>query len=250
MRGLLITLLVLAALLVGADFGARYVAQDRVGVALQGPLQLSRAPEVDVHGFPFLTQALAGRYDDVELTGSGIRYGQLRDLTLSARLHGVTLPPDRLLAGRVTTIPTDTVDAEARVGADDLGRLLRLDDVTVAPADADDSTSAIRLTSTVTVGGRSVPVTATASARLRGNRVTLALRDVQPGGAAGTGAAGRVVAAAVRARLGTSATVDTGALPFGIRPTGVRAESGEHADRGALVLSGTARDVDALAASP
>ena len=237
-------MLVLAVVLVGADFGARFVAQDRVGAALQGPLQLSQPPEVDLHGFPFLTQALAGRYDDVELTGTGIRYGQLRDLTLSARLHGVTVPPDALLAGRVTTIPTNSVDAEARVGADDLGRLLRLDDVTVAPADAGDATSAIRLTSTVTVSGRSVPVTATASARLRGSRVTLALRDVQPGGAAGSGAAGRVVAAAVRARLGSSVTVDTGPLPFGIRPTGVRAEEG------ALVLSGTAEDVDVLAASP
>lgn len=270
-RGLLITLVVLAVLLVGADFVARAVAEDRVGAALQEPLGLATEPEVDVHGFPFLTQALAGRYDDVDLTTSGVGVGELRDLTLNARLQDVALPLDALLAGRVDAIPAGTVTAEARVSPTDLARLLDVGEVGVEPvtaeeverlaaeAEADDSglsgsaaalrrvdpDSSVRLTSTIQVAGRAVPVAVIASFRLSGNRVTLSARDIrttEASGASGaSGAEARVAAAALRSRLGTySRTVDPGQLPFGIRATEMRAE------QGLLVVSGTARDVDLL----
>lgn len=269
MRGLLITLVVLAVLLVGADFVARAVAEDRVATELQGSLDLPTAPDVDVDGFPFLTQAIAGRYDDAELAAPGIRFGELQDLTLTARLQGVSLPLDALLAGRVDAIPTDTVTAEARVGPADLARLLDVGDVTVAPvtaeeldqaatgADADpsglsgsgaalrrvDPDSSVRLGSTLTVAGRSVPTSVIASYRLSGDRITLAARDIRADVDA-SGVAGRAASSALRSRLGGfSATIDPGRLPFGIRPTGLRAEEG------VLVVSGTARDVDVLGGS-
>lgn len=268
MRGLLITLVVLAALLVGADFAARAVAEDRVGAALQEPLGLANEPEVDVHGFPFVTQALAGRYDDVDLTTTGVAVGELRDLTLNARLQGVALPLDALVAGQVDAIPAGTVTAEARVSPTDLARLLDVGEVGIEPvtaeevdrlvaeAQADDSglsgsaaalrrvdpDSSVRLTSTIAVAGRRVPVAVIASFRLSGNRVTLAARDIRTTETAdASGAEARVASAALRSRLGTySRTVDPGQLPFGIRATALRAE------QGLLVVSGTAREVDLL----
>ena len=270
MRGLLITLVVLAALLVGADVVARTVAEDRVGTALQGSLDLPAAPDVDVDGFPFLTQALAGGYDDVGLAAPGIRFGDLEDLTLTARLQGVSLPLDALVAGRVDAIPVDTVTAEARVSPADLARLLDVGDVTVTPvtaaeldraeadAEADpsglsgnaaalrrvDADSSVRLGSTLTVAGRSVPTSVIASFRLSGNRVTLTARDIRADAGGASGAAGRAAASALRSRLGTyTTTIDPGRLPFGIRATGLRAEEGR------LVVTGTASDVDVLGGS-
>lgn len=266
MRGLLITVLVLVALLVGLDFGARAIAEDRVGAALQGSLDLPETPDVDVRGFPFLTQALDGRYDDVGLSAPGIRYGELRDLTLTADLSGVSLPVQSLLDGQVTEIPAAQVTASARVNPTDLARLLDVGDLTIEPvtaeqlaqlraeAEADDSgasgssralagvdpASSVRLTSETTVGGQSIRVAVIASFRLSGGQITLSARDIRVEGA--EGAAGQVASAALRSRLsGFSTSVDPGQLPFSISATRLTAEDG------VLVVSGTARDVDLLA---
>ena len=62
MKGFLVTLLVLVVLLVGADFGARWIAEDRVATQLQSQLKLDEKPDVAIHGFPFVTQAASGDY--------------------------------------------------------------------------------------------------------------------------------------------------------------------------------------------
>ena len=59
MKKLLVALLVLLALLVGADRVAEQVAEGRIADQLRA--DLSSAPQVEIGGFPFLTQALAGR---------------------------------------------------------------------------------------------------------------------------------------------------------------------------------------------
>ena len=265
MRGLLITLVVIVAVLVGVDFAARWVAEDRVAVALGEALDLPNPPEVDVRGFPFLTQALAGRYDDVGLSAPGIAYGELRDITLTADLEGVSVPLENLVNGQVRRIPAEQVTASARVNPTDLARLLDVGELTIEPltaddlerlrseADADDSgasgssralagvdpASSVRLTSTTTVGGQSVRVAVVASFRLSGGRITLQARDIRTEGA--DDAIARVAAAALRAQLsGFSTSVDPGQLPFAITATELRAEDG------VLVVSGTARDVDLL----
>jgi hypothetical protein len=265
-RGLLIALVVIVAVLVGVDFAARWVAEDRVGAALQSSLDLPQPPDVDIRGFPFLTQALDGTYDDVGLSAPGIRYGELRDLTLTADLSGVSLPLENLVNGQVREIPARQVTAAARVNPTDLARLLDVGDLTIEPlteadlerlrseAEADDSgasgssealadvdpASSVRLTSSTTVQGQQVQVAVIASFRLSGGRITLSARDIRAEG--GEGAAGQVAASALRSRLsGFSTSVDPGELPFSISATELRAEDG------VLVVSGTARDVDLLA---
>lgn len=266
MRGLLITVLVLVAIAVGADFGARAIAENRVGAALQQSLDLPTPPSVDIRGFPFLTQAAHGRYDDVGLSAPGIRFGELRDLTLTADLHGVSLPLQNLISARVTSIPTETVTAGAEVSPVDLARVLRVSDVTVEPVTAAelarqrsaaqsdpsgasgsarslaqvDPSSSVRLRSTTTLAGQTVRVAVIASFKLTSNRITLSARDIAVD--AGDTPATKVASGALRSRLsGFSASVDPGQLPFSITATDLRAENGK------LVVSGTARNVDLLA---
>jgi hypothetical protein len=265
-RGCLISLIVIVAVVVGIDFAARWVAEDRVSAALQSSLDLPNPPDVDIRGFPFLLQALDGRYDDVGLSAPGISYGELRDLTLTADLSGVSLPVANLVNAQVREIPTERVTASARVNPTDLARLLDVGDLTIEPlteadlerlraeAEADDSgasgssealadvdpASSVRLTSSTTVQGQQVQVAVIASFRLSGGRITLSARDIRAEG--GEGAAGQVAAGALRSRLsGFSTSVDPGQLPFAISATELRAEDG------VLVVSGTAEDVDLLA---
>ena len=265
MRGFLITLLVLAALLAGADYAVRSVAEDQVASRLQQALKLPVEPTVDVNGFPFLTQALAGSYDDVDLTAENIAYQDLKDVTLTANLSGVSLPPQSLVDGDVESIPTRTVTASARVTPEDLARVLDVRDVTVAPltdadlerlrgeAEADssgasgsaralegvDPSSSVQLSSTTSVLGQDLRVGVVASFRLTGGRIVLSARDIRVDGT--DDAVAGIAGSALRSRLsGFSATVDPGQLPFSISATDLRAEDGE------LVVSGTARNVDIL----
>ena len=267
MRGFLITLVVLVAIVVGLDYAARTVAEDQVASRLQQSLKLPTEPDVDAHGFPFLTQALAGSYADVDLTANDITYQKLQDVTLTANLAGVSIPVQSLIDRDVTSIPTRTVTASARVTPQDLARVLDVQDVTVAPltqADLDrltseaqtdpsgasgsakalagvDPSDSVQLTSTTSVLGQDLRVAVVASFRLTGGRIQLSARDIRVD--ATNDAVGRLAGGALRSRLsGFSTTVDPGQLPFSITATDLRAENGE------LVVSGTAQDVDILEA--
>jgi hypothetical protein len=254
MRGFLITLVVLVLLLVGVDFGARWVAEDRVAAQLQTQLKLDEKPSVDIGGFPFLTQAVAGTYPAVTLTAEHIPYRQLRDVTLVAELGNVSLPPQSLIDGSVRSIPAETVTASAQIDPTDLARILRVSDVTVAPVTAAtlgerdlanvDPSQAVELTSTTTVLGQSVRASVIATFRLSGGQIVLSARDITVDTGDAPSSVSGAVSSALRSKLGSfSARVDPGQLPFSISATDLRAEDGK------LVVSGTAEDVDLLGGS-
>jgi len=67
-RKFLVTLVVLAALLVAADFGARVYAESQTAAAVQAQLGTATAPDVSIEGFPFLYHAVRGEYPQVIIT--------------------------------------------------------------------------------------------------------------------------------------------------------------------------------------
>ncbi len=117
MRGLLILLVVFGCLLVVADRVAVAVAQDRVADRIAEQGGLPGPPVVDITGFPFLTQALSGRYDDVRISLSAAQLGQPEGTTEHrdgaehddrgrdelVQLGGGGHAPDRGLCGGVTS---------------------------------------------------------------------------------------------------------------------------------------------------
>ncbi len=263
MRGFLITLAVLVVLLVGADFGARWLAEDRVATELQSQLKFADEPDVDIHGFPFATQAATGEYRSVTLTAEHIAYRQLQDITLTADLGDVTLPARSLIDGTVRSIPARTVTASAEVDPADLARVLHVSDVTVEPVTEQtlddrrasgstaskalsgvDPSQAVQLISTTTVLGQPVRASVIATFRLSGGQIVLSARDISVDTGDSSGSAPSAVTSALRGRLsGFSARVDPGTLPFSITATDLRAQDGK------LVVSGTAQDVDLLGGS-
>lgn len=83
LRRALVTLLVLAGLLLAADRGAAWWAQQYLAQRLQPVLKTSARPVVSIEGFPFLTQAGQRRLQQVHVdaaqpTVSGVRLGRLR----------------------------------------------------------------------------------------------------------------------------------------------------------------------------
>ena len=89
-RTLLVTLIILAAAAVGADRVAEHVAtgkaEDRL--AAHGVTD----PQVDVAGFPFLTQLLARHFGEVTMTGSAVAVNGTHAEQVRVRATDVDVP--------------------------------------------------------------------------------------------------------------------------------------------------------------
>jgi hypothetical protein len=80
---------------------------------------------VRVHAKPFLTQALRGRYSDVEVLG-GLRIGEINGATLVAHLTNAYLPPRELLGRRAKELPCERVEGRLLLPYPELARVARI----------------------------------------------------------------------------------------------------------------------------
>ncbi|MER6141036.1 DUF2993 domain-containing protein [Streptomyces sparsogenes] len=100
-------LLVGATLLVVADRCAAMYAEERAEQTLRDKLGLATAPDVHIHGFPFLTQLLGKRLDGVDVTvpdapAGRVTLAEVRAEATDIRLDGdLPLPVDGARAARV-----------------------------------------------------------------------------------------------------------------------------------------------------
>ncbi|SDC14495.1 Protein of unknown function [Geodermatophilus telluris] len=207
MRALLVVLTLLVLLALGVDRVAEGVAEDRVATALQEAGALAGAPEVDLTGWPFLTQAVQGRYDEVRigLTAEDLgRPGTRADVTL----RGVHVPLSDALSGTVQQVPVDRVQGTATLSYALLSRELGADTTLERAGDG------LRVTRTVEVLGYTVPLTATGDVVLDGDELVVVVEDAA---AAGVDVPDLVVDRAV-ALLDLRYPVE---LPYDLQLTGV-----------------------------
>ncbi|MEO7194027.1 MAG: DUF2993 domain-containing protein, partial [Pseudonocardiaceae bacterium] len=131
MRKFITVVLVVVALLVAADFGAAAVAEHTVATRLRERLGLPSDPSVRINGFPFLTQAVAGRYGSIDVRASGVSVDQLHDLDVEATLHDVDAPLPEVISGNLRSVRVERVDGQVRVKDSDLGRAIGIDDLQI-----------------------------------------------------------------------------------------------------------------------
>lgn len=81
---------------------------------------------VRVLGTPFLTQAMRGRYSEVEVSGGGLRVGEINGATLVATLTNVHLPTRELLGGRTTELPCEHVAGRMILPYGELARVAKI----------------------------------------------------------------------------------------------------------------------------
>ncbi|QCX77503.1 hypothetical protein C9F11_19260 [Streptomyces sp. YIM 121038] len=117
-RILLIVVVVLGGLFVAADRFAVSYAESEAADKIKAQEGLSSTPDVSIKGFPFLTQVIGGKLDDVEITmkdydaksdGDTIRVADL-----SATMHGVDFSSD------YSSATADRAAGVARISYDEL----------------------------------------------------------------------------------------------------------------------------------
>jgi hypothetical protein len=208
-KALLLVVVALLALAMVADRVAVGVAEDRVAGELATKGGLQGAPTVDIAGFPFLTQALAGRYDDVRISLTADQLGQPAGARADVALHGVEVPLSAVLSGSVGQVPVERIDGTATLSYELLSAALGPGTTLASEG------SGLRITRTVPLMGRDVPLTAVGSVVLEGNELVI---DVERAVGAGVDLPGFLVEQASDL---LDLRYEIPALPFGLQLTDV-----------------------------
>ncbi len=171
----------LLVLLVVADRAGVVVAERVLADELQRSGGFTSRPDVEVRGVPFLTQALAGRYERIDVVARDVPAGDvagtpLRLSRLTATLHGARVPLGDALSGAVTTVPVDRVDARALLPFDVVQRRTDVGDLTVAPEG-----DRLRLRGTVEVLGQEVSGSALSRLAVDDGSVVVTAESVEVG---------------------------------------------------------------------
>ena len=87
-RRWLIALVVLIVVLVGADFGAKAIAESAIASKIDSS-GLGTKPSVDIHGFPFLTQVASRDLSQIDINASNFTVKQVVISSLHATATGV-----------------------------------------------------------------------------------------------------------------------------------------------------------------
>jgi len=176
MRALVISVLVLLGIAIAADRVLVLVSENQLASAIQAEGQLPGEPDISIEGFPFLTQAVRGRYDSVRVGVDVAALGLPTGATADIQLLGAQVPLDSVLSGSVTSVPVDQVVGTITFPFDYIGA--QLDGATVTR-----DGSGLRIETTVTVLGQDIPVAATADLALVGREVVLSASNVEGFGA-------------------------------------------------------------------
>jgi LmeA-like phospholipid-binding len=250
-RKLIITVLVIVALAIAADFGAAAAAEYTVAKQMRQQLGLASEPSVRINGFPFLTQAVAGHYTAIDVQASGVSADPLHDLDVAATMHDVDAPLTEVTSGDLHSVRAAKVDGRVRIKDTDLGRAIGIEDLRIQqPSDQEikellppgtptsdsprGNRAPIKMVATTDLAGQRTEVVALGVIELTKGLVRITTSDVR---LAGVGAAD--LPRAVRQTLLNTLSTDvkTGGLPFAVTPTRIWVETG------AIVVEGTATNV-------
>lgn len=226
MRRLIPALVVLLLLVVVADRAGAAYAGRAVARELQAAAALPEQPGVDVRGVPFLTQAVVGRYQQVDLRARDVPAGEVVFRELDATLTGVRAPLDEVLGGTLTTVSVERVDGRVLLPYAALSQRSGGRQLTVTPAG-----DRVRVEGSVRVLGRTLTAAATSVVTLEGDDVVVTAQSFD----VGNEVADRAITLALAGRL--DLRMPTGDLPYGLQLDGLAVEPD------GVRLSATARDV-------
>jgi hypothetical protein len=142
-----------------------------VATQLEHKGDLKGPPSVDITGFPFLTQAVAGRYDAVRIGLTAADLGQPAGTRADVVLHGVRVPLSSVISGSVSTVPVDRIDGTVAVPYALLSSKIGSDTRVTREGNG------LRITKTVDILGQRLPLTAVGQVTLDGSDLVVHVRE-------------------------------------------------------------------------
>jgi hypothetical protein len=164
-------------LLVAADRIGAAVAARRLADRVQADAHLASRPSASVGGFPFLTQAVEGRYSDVTLTARDVGTSTVTLSRVTTVLHGVKLPLSDVLHESVQRVPVDRARVTLVLTYAEANAYLKQYHVTLAYA----GSGKVTVTGQVTVLGQQLSASGTATLHAAGRGVRVSATDLRVG---------------------------------------------------------------------
>lgn len=227
MRKLLVTIVVLALILVGLDFGGRALAESKLGEVIATQSGVTPAPDVDIHGFSFLWQVVDGSYQHITIDAPDLTVGPLDDVDTVLEVRDISLPLKEAIGGNIDNLTAGRADLRAVISPESLAAALGSTGLTLSRGDGD----TVLIGTTLAAAGQTFALQAEVTPTV--NDGVLSLRG-------GTVVAGGVeVPAAVSAQFLDELGAD---LPLTGLPFDLQTGTVSYTDAGLTVL-GQARDV-------
>ncbi|WP_204018695.1 LmeA family phospholipid-binding protein [Sphaerimonospora thailandensis] len=223
MRKLILSLIVLVILLAIVDRVAVTGAQREIARQVASAYDLAESPSVEIKGFPFLAQAISGRYEEIEVGIGPMTREGIRLSSIDATLNGVTAPlADLIQNASKTPIRAERVTGTVVISRETLAarapRGIRIEG---------DGGDTLKVSGDLTALGRTVPVTADLKMEVVPGAVRLTPTNVK--------IAGGITVPNVARHLGF--TVPVKDLPLKLKITKVKTTSQ------GLAIQGVAADV-------
>jgi hypothetical protein len=181
LRRLLILLaLFLVIVLVAADRVGAIIAAQVLASKIKTDEGLAHRPDVTVGGFPFLTQAVRGKYSDVRVTASGVTLNGIDVTTIAVQLHGAHIGLGAALHGNVHTVPVDTADGQVTISYPAVDAYLKSRHLTVSQG----SGGQVKVTGSVRIAGQTVRASGIGTATVASSVIAVHVHQISV--AAGT----------------------------------------------------------------
>lgn len=177
MRKFLIALVVLVAVLAVADRISLFLAERKIANRVAATYRLASPPAVTIRGFPFLTQVVAGKYQQVQITVNWVQQSGVLLRDLRARFDQVHAPLSQLVSsGQTRSITANRADATALIPFATVQARLP-SGIRLGP-----DSGRLRLSGTLGYQGVQVPVAAAVSLHVTANAIEITPRNLTVGG--------------------------------------------------------------------
>lgn len=175
-KGLVIVLILVIGLVIAADRIGLMVAQDEIAKNVASQYGLDHTPKVKIKGFPFLNQALNGKYGEIDVNVGDFSQAGVHLTGTVVTLKGVDAPLSDAAHGDSSHFVADTAISTATVPYADVDK--------EAPNGMKVSAKgkALQVRGPVTVLGLSRTVTATVTVKASGRSVRVVPETVDAGG--------------------------------------------------------------------
>lgn len=240
-----------ALVLVAADFGCAIYAEYRLSRTIRAEASLTSDPSVAILGFPFVTQAGAHLYREVEIKALGVDHAETGKAALEGTLHGIDLSKSTWLIGPDSPLRVNKVESRIIIDSAHLGRFMGINDLAVEPPPAEQNDATGGTTESGISSGTGLQFTGTPNIPDFDKLVTVSV-DVSTDGPEHTDL--RIVATSVMTGAGTAdqqvpedqqaavlnaftRTIPRQRLPFAIAPTRVGARGSD------VIIEGIANGV-------
>lgn len=139
---LTVTIIAVAAVAVGADFGIAIFAEYRLARTLRSQAELGADPSVGILGFPFITQAMRHHYDQLEIKANGVGHAVVGEASIEATLYSIDLAEASWLIRPDAALPVGKLESRIIIDSAHVGRFMGINDLMVEapPKETNDAT--------------------------------------------------------------------------------------------------------------